>query len=70
MRRQLPDRKEWRPKFAWWPVTTIDGQRVWLERIEERYRFSSWWEDYYEYRLPPESTTRLQPLPLHKGEVG
>ena len=34
-----------------------DGQRVWLERVEERYRFSIWWEDCYEYRLPPAPET-------------
>lgn len=51
MRKQLQDQRQWHPMFAWWPVTTIDGQRVWLERVERRYKFSSWWEDYYEYRV-------------------
>lgn len=53
MIKQLPDINEWHPMFAWWPVTTIDGKRVWLERVERRYRNSSWWEDYFDYRLPP-----------------
>jgi hypothetical protein len=30
MRRQLQDLSEWHTVFAWFPVTTIDGQRVWL----------------------------------------
>ncbi|NIJ18488.1 hypothetical protein FHS95_000157 [Sphingomonas naasensis] len=52
MRRQLRDQTEWHRVFAWWPVTTIDGQRVWLEHVERQYWGSSWFDDYYHYRLP------------------
>lgn len=57
MRKQLQDIREWHRVFAWWPVVTIDGRRVWWEHVERRYRFSSWWDDYYEFRAP---------LPLHR----
>lgn len=55
MRKQLQDGREWHSVFAWWPVTTICGKRVWLEQVDRRYKFSSWWEDYYEFRLAPEA---------------
>jgi len=56
MRRQLQDPREWHTVFAWLPVVTDDGQRIWLEHVERRYRFSSWWEDYFEYRPHPDRT--------------
>lgn len=56
MIRRLQNQREWHRVFAWWPVTTVDGYHVWLEHIERRYRFSSWWDDYFEYRLPCPST--------------
>lgn len=59
MRRQLIDQRQWNPVFAWLPVTTQDGQRVWLERVERRLWGSSWFDDYYHYRIP---------TPLNDGE--
>jgi hypothetical protein len=26
----------WREVFAWWPVYTVSGQRVWLKRVYKR----------------------------------
>jgi len=43
---------EWHPVFAWWPVTTINGQRVWWERVERHLWGSAWFDDYFHYRLP------------------
>ena len=37
-----PDCYPWRPWFAWRPVKTISGQRVWLRRIYKR-RFGAVW---------------------------
>lgn len=32
----------WREVFAWWPVTTISGQRVWLDRVFRRRVWVVW----------------------------
>lgn len=32
----------WREVFAWWPVTTITGRRVWLERVFRRRVWVVW----------------------------
>jgi hypothetical protein len=52
MRKQPQDQREWHRVFAWWPVVTQDGLRVWLEPVERRYWGSSWFDDYFHYRLP------------------
>jgi hypothetical protein len=26
----------WQEVFAWWPVVTVSGQRVWLKRVYKR----------------------------------
>lgn len=28
---------QWQKVFAWWPVKTIDGKRVWLSKVWRRY---------------------------------
>lgn len=57
MRRQLMDRSKWHTVFAWLPVITNNGVRVWLERVERRCYFSHMWGDEYEYRLPDQPQT-------------
>jgi len=42
---------DWHTVFAWWPVTTIDGYCVWWEHVERRMWGSSWFDDYFEYRI-------------------
>ena len=32
----------WREVFAWWPVTTITGRRVWMERVFRRRVWVVW----------------------------
>lgn len=54
--------KEWRPYFAWWPVKTIDNQKVWLEWVERKLdlfyqikpsytNFEFWEFRSYQYRV-------------------
>jgi hypothetical protein len=52
MKTQLQDQCEWHRVFAWWPVVTQDGVRVWLEPVERRLWGRSWFDDHYHYRLP------------------
>ena len=46
--RQRRNPLEWHRCFAWWPVRTVDGYTVWLERVERRittrYRNEPGWE--------------------------
>ena len=62
MRRKLNWDKydgKWRPTFAWWPVTTVDGYRVWLGWVWTRWDTSAGYIDAtlcdweYAYRCPP-----------------
>jgi hypothetical protein len=32
----------WRPVFAWWPVTTITGKRVWWCKLYKRRVWIVW----------------------------
>ena len=34
------DNIEWRPHFAWLPVTTISNERIWLKKIYKRERYA------------------------------
>lgn len=37
-----PDCYPWRQVFAWWPVKTIAGQRVWLKRVYKQRFWAVW----------------------------
>ncbi len=37
-----PNCYPWRPVFAWWPVTTITGKRVWWCKLYKRRVWIVW----------------------------
>lgn len=37
-----PNCYPWRPVFAWWPVTTITGKRVWWYKLYKRRVWIVW----------------------------
>lgn len=37
-----PDCYPWREVYAWWPVYTIRGQRIWLRRVYKRRFWAVW----------------------------
>ena len=37
-----PDCYNWREVFAWWPVRTIGGKRVWMNFVYKRKFWAVW----------------------------
>ncbi len=47
------NQREWTRWFSWYPVVTVEGERVWLEWVERRhYVFSLKGRRIVLYRLP------------------
>lgn len=40
---------EWRQWFAWYPVASDDGTRLWLEWVNVRVKFYDDWGAMWEY---------------------
>ena len=37
-----PDCYPWREVFAWWPVRTITGKRIWMDFVYKRKFWAIW----------------------------
>jgi hypothetical protein len=42
-----PDCYPWRPVFAWWPVKTITGKRVWWAKLYKRRIWVVWGKGFH-----------------------
>jgi hypothetical protein len=54
---------EWRPWFAWWPVTIRDsGDVVWLEPVERQTEFVSGYDGTYAFTYYRRSSPSSPPV--------